>query len=84
VSHRTQITLDDAQYQRLRQKSRQTGIGLAELIRRAVDHTYGEADTDSVAQALEDSFGTWSDLDLDGEQYVESLRQARADRLGEW
>jgi hypothetical protein len=37
MSHRTQITLTDEQYERLRAESRETGLGLAEQVRRAVD-----------------------------------------------
>ncbi len=40
MSHRTQITLTDKQYARLRAESEQTGLGLSELVRRAVDTSY--------------------------------------------
>jgi hypothetical protein len=36
-----QITLDDGQYERLRREAERTGASLAELIRRAVDRSYG-------------------------------------------
>jgi hypothetical protein len=36
-----QITLDDRQYERLRREAERTGASLAELIRRAVDRSYG-------------------------------------------
>ena len=84
MSHRTQITLEDAQYERLLAESRASGIGLAELIRRAVDRTYGHADADAFAKALDESFGAWAKDASDGEQYVESIRPARADRFAEW
>lgn len=84
MSHRTQITLEDAQYERLVAESRVSGIGLAELIRRAVDRMYGRSDVDEFTKALDESFGAWATEPLDGEQYVESIRPARADRFAEW
>jgi hypothetical protein len=36
-----QITLDDRQYERLREEADRTGAPLAELIRRAIDRAYG-------------------------------------------
>ena len=36
-----QITLDDRQYERLRREAERTGVSIAELIRRAVDRSYG-------------------------------------------
>jgi hypothetical protein len=36
-----QITLDDRQYERLRREAERTGASLAELIRRAIDRSYG-------------------------------------------
>lgn len=59
-------------------------VGLAELIRRAVDRTYGQADADAFARALEESFGAWGQDDLDGERFVDSIRGARSDRFAEW
>jgi hypothetical protein len=41
MAHRMQITLDDRQYERLRQEADRTGASLAELVRRAVDRAYG-------------------------------------------
>jgi len=84
MSHRTQITLEDAQYERLLAESHASGVGLAELIRRAVDRMYGRADADEFMKALDESFGAWATETLDGEQYVESIRPARTDRFTEW
>lgn len=84
MSRRTQITLEDAQYERLLAESRSSGVGLAELIRRAVDQMYGRTSSDEFAGALDISFGTWEAEPLDGEQYVESIRSARTDRFAEW
>jgi hypothetical protein len=41
MAHRMQITLDDRQYERLREEADRTGAPLAELIRRAIDRAYG-------------------------------------------
>lgn len=84
MSHRTQITLEDAQYTRLLAESRASGLGLAELIRRAVDLTYGGADADAFDAALDQSFGTWGPDGPDGEEFVEAIRPARTDRFARW
>jgi hypothetical protein len=80
MSHRTQITLSDDQYALLRAEASRHGLGLAELIRRAVDRTYGTVDRGTQLSALEASFGCWPDSD-DGATYVESLRPGLARRL---
>jgi hypothetical protein len=62
MAHRTQITLDDRQYDRLRDESARTGASLSELIRRAVDDKYGTPP--SVAEklaAVRRTAGIWSD-----------------------
>jgi hypothetical protein len=41
MAHRMQITLDDRQYDRLREEAERTGASIAELIRRAVNRAYG-------------------------------------------
>lgn len=83
MSHRTQITLTDEQYALLRNASRSRGVGLAELVRRAVDRTYGSMDRDDQLAALEDSFGAWkSDEDReDGATFVDQLRRGTSHRL---
>jgi predicted DNA-binding protein len=60
VAHRTQITLDDRQYERLRRESERTGASLAELIRRAIDRTYGtEGTLEDKLRAIDESAGAW-------------------------
>jgi len=82
MSHRTQITLSDAQYARLKQESARTGVGLAELVRRALVAAYsGSASPQATKAALEESFGAWGDRELDGAGYVEALRRGMAKRL---
>lgn len=80
MSRRTQITLTDAQYERLRRESERTGMSLAELVRRALSIAYG-APIDGGDHALEVSFGAWCDRDFDGASYVESLRRGMGRRL---
>jgi len=84
MSHRTQITLTDQQYERLLNESDRTGLGLAELVRRALTRCYGDVTSNERARALRESAGTWSDRDADGEAYVERLRRGMARRLAEW
>lgn len=81
MSHRTQITLTDEQYERLQQTSRETGLGLAELVRRALDQTYGSHTVAERGRALERSFGAWSDRDIDGATYVQAIRRGLGKRL---
>lgn len=76
MSHRTQITLSDGQYVRLRERAQQSGSSIAELIRRAVDEHYGPDDL-TLAEKLElvrQSAGAWKDRDFDGAEYVERIR----------
>jgi hypothetical protein len=81
MTHRTQITLEDQQYDRLRAESRRTGLALAELVRRAINQVYGTADPAATVQALEASFGTWRGRPDDGESYVEGTLRGMARRL---
>lgn len=81
MSHRTQITLTDEQYQRLLDESRRSGVGLAELIRRAVDDRYGQRGVEAVIEALDASSGCWAERSYDGRRYVEELRRGMARRL---
>jgi hypothetical protein len=81
MSHRTQITLTDVQYARLREESARTGMGLAELVRRALAATYGGHPAAEATEALDQSFGAWRDRTIDGEGYVESVRRGMAQRL---
>lgn len=81
MSHRTQITLTDEQYARLRDESKRTGVGLAELVRRALDRAYGAGRPESASHAIEATFGGWADRDVGGAEYVESLRRGMAARL---
>ncbi len=79
MSHRTQITLTDAQYDALKRESERTGLGLAELARRALTASY-RVPSDDVT-ALEASFGAWNAREEDGANYVERLRPGLGHRL---
>jgi predicted CopG family antitoxin len=58
MAHRTQITLSDRQYERLRREAERTGASLSELIRRAVDARYGrELSLDEKLEILESTRG---------------------------
>lgn len=81
MGRRTQITLTVEQYDRLREESARSGLGLAELIRRAVDRSYGSAGASEVLSAVDASFGSWEDRDVDGAAYVETRRRGREHRL---
>jgi hypothetical protein len=82
MTHRTQITLTDEQYELLLEESHRTGVALAELVRRAVDRTYRKRSPEDVIRALDASFGLWRDHgDEDGEAYVERMRPGMAARL---
>lgn len=82
--HRTQILLEDAQYERLRKQSEESGTGIGELVRRAVDQLYGLRSTQDRLRALEESFGGAHRQDfegLDGADYVEQQRRGLDRRL---
>ena len=83
MSHRTQITLTDEQYARLREESRRSGRGLAELVRRAVEHTYGASPAAEVLSALDESYASWEDRDFDGASYVDGFRRGMSRRLAD-
>ena len=89
--HRTQILLEDEQYERLRAESARTGKSIGELVRTAVDKQYGtERDEDyrrRLRKALRESAGAAHPDDFDGlsgEEYVARIRRRwteRADRM---
>ena len=85
MSHRTQITLTDEQYARLRAESEQTGLGVAELVLRAVDTSYRTVGREERLAAIEAGFGAWGGEahDEDGAAYVERIRPGMAKRLAD-
>lgn len=82
--HRTQILLEDDQYDRLKAESARTGRSLGELVRAAVEEAYGrEQEARELRDALRDAAGAWADRALDGEAYVEGLRRGLGRRLAD-
>ena len=83
MNQRVEVTFSDEQYARLRAESARTGLGLAELVRRAVERVYDEPLTEAEQDALvEDrraafaqAAGIWKDRDFDGVTYVELIRR---------
>jgi predicted CopG family antitoxin len=74
-----QITLDDRQYERLREEAERTGASLAELIRRAVDAKYRQELTlDEKLRAVERTAGLWSEEQAqDWERARDEARERR-------
>ena len=77
MGRRTQITLEDEQYARLRALSEETGMSMSELIRQALDRTYAARGV----EALNAGFGAWKGRREDGAAYVERLRPGLGNRL---
>lgn len=66
---------------RLKRESERTGLGLAELVRRALASAYSEIGGEEAAEALVTSFAAWQDREVDGAGYVDRLRPGIARRL---
>ena len=81
--HRTQLMLEEAQYARLKAESERSGRSIADLVREAIDARWGSSSRDELLRALDASAGAWSDLDVDGETYVERIRPGLGKRLEE-
>ena len=79
--HRTQITLTDAQYARLRDESAKSGHSLAELVRRALDEHYEAVSPPDRLRLLDSAFGAWAHRDENGAAFVERVRSGTARRL---
>jgi predicted DNA-binding ribbon-helix-helix protein len=73
--HRTQVLLEQEQYERLRDEAERAGVSIGHLIRQALAERYGREDRrGALRAALRESAGAWVALDVDGEEYVERLR----------
>lgn len=81
--HRTQILLEEHQYERLRAEARRTGRSMGELVRAAVDVTYGDGSREQLEEAFRASGGAWSARKGDGAAYVEQLRPGLGSRRAE-
>jgi hypothetical protein len=80
--HRTQIMLEESQYQRLKRESASTGRSIGDLVREAIDEKY-DSKQERMWKALEASWGAWADRDDigTGAEYVERIREPLEDRL---
>jgi hypothetical protein len=80
--HRTQILLEENQYQRLKRESASTGRSIGDLVRKAIDEKYNSKQ-ERMWKALEASWGAWADRDDigTGAEYVERIREPLEDRL---
>lgn len=58
--HRTQITLTDSQYVRLRDESARSGHSLTELVRCALDERYEDVSRAERLRLLDSIFGVWA------------------------
>lgn len=73
--HRTQVLLEQERYKQLKDEADRTGLSIGQLIRQALAEKYERRDRQAaLLRALHDSAGAWSNLDVDGEEYVERLR----------
>lgn len=79
--HRTQITLTDSQYARLRDESARSGRSLAELVRRALDERYDTVSQADRLRLLDSAFGAWAHRNESGAEFVERVRSGTARRL---
>ena len=80
---RTNIYLTEEQDRRLATRARALSVSKAEVVRRLLDEGLGIAEVTDIDQALEASFGIWSDR---SQKEIEDLRtwrdSDRFDRLG--
>jgi predicted DNA-binding ribbon-helix-helix protein len=84
VMHRTQVLLEQEQYERLKDEAERTGVSIGHLIRQALAEKYGGEDRrEALRVALRESAGAWAGLEVDGEEYVERLRPGLESRWAE-
>lgn len=75
--HRTQILLEDEQYERLKAEAARTGRSIGELVRDAVDTVFRRARQEEMLEAFDEAFGAADADDFDGlsgEEYVDKVR----------
>ncbi len=79
---RTQIHLSDEDVALLDEVARRTGASRAELIRRAVQRTYGGREAQlGRRRILRETAGAWSDREFTGAEYVDAIRGDLDERL---
>jgi Arc/MetJ-type ribon-helix-helix transcriptional regulator len=83
---RTQIYLGEEELELLDRAARETGASRSELIRRAVQATFGRQGKDARLSALRASAGSWRGRRRTGAEYVDTVRggdlNERLARLG--
>ncbi len=76
--HRVQIVLEDAQYKRLCEQSRVSGVTISGLVHQAVLQTYGSSTLQERLQALDDSFGSAAEDEFDERTSVDFVDRQRS------
>jgi len=78
---RTQVYLGEEELELLDRAGRATGASRSELIRRAVQRTYGETSKADKLRALEASAGSWRGRSFSGAEYVDGVGGDLGERL---
>ncbi|MBA2338532.1 MAG: ribbon-helix-helix protein, CopG family [Acidimicrobiia bacterium] len=78
---RTQVYLRGEELELLERVGRVTGASRSELIRRAIQRTYGETSKADKLRALEASAGSWRGRNFTGTEYVDTIRGDLGERL---
>lgn len=61
MSHRTQITLTDRQYEILKSDAEESGRSMSQLVRRSLDRTYGQrTSVEERLRLVEHAAGVWT------------------------
>jgi Arc/MetJ-type ribon-helix-helix transcriptional regulator len=71
---RTQVYLGEEELELLDRASRETGASRSELIRRAVQSSFGREGKDGRLDALRASAGSWRGRQRSGAEYVDAMR----------
>jgi Arc/MetJ-type ribon-helix-helix transcriptional regulator len=83
---RTQVYLGEEELELLDRVSQETGASRSELIRRAVQSSFGRQGKDARLSALRASAGSWRGRRGSGAEYVDAMRGSdlneRLSRLG--
>lgn len=78
---RTQVYLGQEELKLLDRAASETGASRSELIRRAIQRTFGEESPNARLEALRRSAGTWKRRRFSGSEYVDALRGDLNERL---
>lgn len=78
---RTQVYLGSEELELLDRVGRITGASRSELIRRAIQRTYGKKSKADRLRALAASAGSWEGRRFSGAEYVDAIRGDLRERL---